>query len=175
MKVLITAVVLALIVVITMIEEQSGVLNIGDEAPDFSGKLSTGETIRLSDYRGKKNVVLFFYPKDFTAGCTAEVCSFRDNYSEVTALDAIMFGVSHDGESSHAGFIEKHSLPFQLISDPGKSIINAYGATRLGGMLPRTKRITYVIDTHGVIRGVIHHEVQIGSHIEEVIQVLQKL
>ncbi len=153
-----------------------GLLEEGDIAPDFTTTLSTGETISLKDYQGKKNVVLFFYPKDFTSGCTAEVCSFRDNYQELQNYDAVLLGVSADNEDSHQAFIRQHGLPFPLVSDTDKSITRAYGtASRFLGLVHGTKRVTYVIDKSGAIRAVIHHEVLIGKHLTGVIEALKRI
>lgn len=148
----------------------------GLSAPDFQAWLTTGEEVRLSDFRGRKNVVLFFYPKDFTPGCTAEACSFRDNYDEIRRYDAVMFGISPDSEASHKQFIRRHRLPFPLISDREGAVARAYGAGgRLGGLLPGIKRVTFVIDRAGVIRAVIHHEFLIRKHLEGILEALQRL
>jgi peroxiredoxin Q/BCP len=116
----------------------------GTVAPDFTGTLDDGSKFELAAQRGEKNVVLYFYPKDFTPGCTAQACSFRDNYDEIAKFDAVVVGVSSDGEASHSSFKEKHELPFPLIADPGKQIHRMYGAV---GLIPWiTPRVTYVID-----------------------------
>jgi len=169
-------IVVAVIVVLfigLMIEERSGLLNEGDKAPDFEVQLSGGGTFRLKDMEGKKNVVLFFYPKDFTAGCTAQACSLRDSYSELERLDAVVFGVSSDGNKSHDRFRAQHNLPFELIPDTDRVLIGAFGVERLGGWLKIPKRVTYVIDKGGVIRLVAHYEFMIGKHLEEVLQMLR--
>jgi peroxiredoxin Q/BCP len=151
-------------------------LHEGDVAPDFGATLSNGERFVLSEYRGKKIVVLFFYPKDFTPGCTAEVCSFRDNYDELTKYDALLLGVSSDPEESHRAFIQRHHLPFPLISDSDRTIARAYGVSaRLGGILPGTQRVTFVIDKQGIIRRILHHEVLITKHLAGVLETLKSL
>ncbi|MEO8168588.1 MAG: peroxiredoxin [bacterium] len=151
-------------------------LNVGDLAPDFIATLTTGETISLNDYRGKKIVVLFFYPKDFTSGCTKQVCSFRDNYDQLLKYDVQLLGVSGDSENSHQEFVRRHNLPFPLISDRDKSIARAYRTSnRFMGLLPGSKRVTYVIDKKGRIRGRVHHEVFIGKHIQEVLDAVKML
>lgn len=155
--------------------DRSGLLKEGDEAPDFTARLSTGEEITLSQFRGKKNVVLSFYPADFTAGCTNQACSYRDSYGSVASLDAVIIGISTDGDARHREFSQSYQLPFPLISDPERNIIRLYGANRPGGALLPTKRVTYVIDKDGVIRLVAHHEFLIRKHIEEIIGVLQVL
>lgn len=156
--------------------ESKSLLPVGSVAPDFSATLGTGESFSLRDYSGKKNVVLFFYPKDFTSGCTAQVCSFRDNYDELLQNEAMVVGVSYDSEATHRAFIEKHRLPFPLISDKGKSISRMYGtADRLGGLISGAKRVTYVIDKEGIIRRVLHHEILIQKHIEGVLESLGEI
>lgn len=161
---------------IVLASESGSLLKEGDRAPDFTSRLSTGEVVSLQDYHGKSNVVLFFYPKDFTPGCTKQVCSFRDNYNVLERHDAVLLGVSFDGEKSHGAFIEKHNLPFPLISDTDKSISRAYAAAdRLGGLLPGSKRVTYVIDKQGIIRAVLHHEIMISRHVDGVIDALKKI
>ncbi|MEK7250305.1 MAG: peroxiredoxin [Bacteroidota bacterium] len=173
---LLTILVILILGGILFASESRSLLKEGDTAPNFTSQLCTGETVSLSDYRGKNNVVLFFYPKDFTPGCTKEVCSFRDNYGEVKKYDAVLLGVSYENQSSHQSFIAKHHLPFPLISDLDKSISKAYGtATRFGGLIPGAKRVTYVIDKQGVIRSVLHHEVLIGKHLDGVMEALRKL
>ena len=147
----------------------------GDPAPDFTARVSTGETLRLSDFRGSKNVVLSFYPKDFSPGCTRQLCSYRDAYARIQELDAVLLGVSTDTEESHRRFAEQHNLPFPLISDPDQSISRAYGAQRIFGGVRLLKRVTYVIDTRGVVRCAVHHEIAVGRHLEDVLAALETL
>jgi peroxiredoxin Q/BCP len=127
-------------------------------APLFEGRDQDGNAIKLSNFSGKK-VVLYFYPKDNTPGCTAEACSLRDSYDELLKKGFIVLGVSPDSEKSHRGFAEKHALPFPLIADPGKKILTAYGAygekmmygKKVTGMI----RTTFIIDEKGAIEKVI--------------------
>lgn len=170
-----TLVLAVLMVVAFIIEERRGLLDIGTKAPDFTATLSNGGRVSLSDFLGKQNVVLFFYPKDFTAGCTAQVCSMRDGYGEFAKLDAIVFGVSADDARSHGLFRTTHNLPFELIADVDRSIIRAFGAERLGGFLKLTKRVTYLIDKNGIIRHVSHNEFLIGRHGKEILAALRLL
>ena len=156
-------------------EEQMGLLSVGDAAPQFSAVLSTGQRISLSDYRGKQPLVLFFYPKDETAGCTAEVCSYRDSYGEIERLGAALVGVSGDPPASHERFIAHYNLPFPLIADTSRELCRLYGTLRWGVPWLGTKRVTYVIDRDGVIRGVFHHELRIARHVERVISLLAGL
>ena len=166
---------LVIIVVGMIIEERSNTLKVGDIAPDFTASLQNGTAVSLHDFKGEQNVVLFFYPKDFTTGCTAEVCLFRDAYDEIRKLNAVIYGVSSDGSTSHKEFQKSFSLPFDLIADTSGSIGRQYGATRFGGMLKLSKRITFVIDRKGVIQLAVHHEFQIENHMNDVIAALKSL
>jgi len=130
----------------------------GMPAPKFEGKDQNGNTIKLSNYTGKK-VVLYFYPKDNTPGCTAEACSLRDNYKELLKKGFVVLGVSPDTEKSHKGFAEKFDLPFPLIADPEKKILTAYGAygekVMYGKKVTGVIRTTFIIDEKGKIEKVI--------------------
>ncbi len=148
-------------------------LTIGSKAPDFSATLDDGTQFTLSDYRGVKNVVLYFYPKDFTTGCTKEACSFRDNYGAINAYDAIIVGVSADSASKHTEFREEHDLPFPLIADSQRELAAKYDARGLLPFMP--PRITYVIDKEGVIRAATRHDFMIGRHIDEVLAALDSM
>ena len=150
-----------------------GVLSTGVQAPEFEIRLHTGETFRLSDIRGKHHLVLFFYPKDFTYGCTKEVCNFRNHFAELRELGAVVLGVSRDPPESHTNFARKHTLPFSLASDPVLHLAGLYDAVGLGGLW--LKRITYVIDMEGVIRGVLHHEILVDAHSLRTIELLKTL
>jgi len=126
----------------------------GASAPDFSGKDQDGKIIRLADYKGKK-VILYFYPKDDTPGCTAEACNLRDNYESLLSKGFSIIGVSPDNEKSHTKFRTKYALPFSLIADPETTIIKAYGAWGEKKMYGRSTmgvlRTTYIIDEKGKI------------------------
>lgn len=130
----------------------------GDTAPDFSANDATGKTVSLSDYRGK-DVILYFYPKDDTPGCTAESCSFRDNYQSLLSSGFEVIGVSVDDEKSHQKFISKYQLPFPLISDTDKKIVNDYGVwvekNLYGKKYMGTARKTFIIDAEGRIKKII--------------------
>lgn len=143
----------------------------GSPAPDFSATLQDGSPFKLSDFRGKQNVVLYFYPRDFTPGCTKEACAFRDSYAEIAAYDAVIFGVSGDDSESHTRFRETHSLPFPLIPDSGREIIRLYDARGTFGLM--TARATYVIDKAGVIRAAIRHDFRVAEHVPEVVAALE--
>lgn len=133
-------------------------LEIGQKAPDFSAKNQNGETVHLSDFKGKK-VILYFYPKDNTPGCTTEACNFRDNYQSLKKDGFEIIGVSVDSEASHQKFISKHELPFQLLVDEDKSLVEAYGVwvekNMYGKKYMGTARTTFVIDADGIIQHII--------------------
>ena len=126
----------------------------GTKAPWFEGTIETGETVSLADYKGKK-LVLYFYPKDSTPGCTAEACDLRDNYERFLALGYNVLGVSKDSTASHQKFIEKYQLPFHLIADTDLTILKAYEAwgekKNYGKVSMGTLRTSYVIDEQGII------------------------
>jgi peroxiredoxin Q/BCP len=146
----------------------------GTQAPDFEAALDNGETFRLSEQRGKKNVVLYFYPKDFTMGCTREACAFRDNYDDVGTYDAVIVGVSTDSIDSHQRFREKHDLPFPLIADEQQALIEQYDVGR--GLLGlATARVTYVIDKDGIVRAALRHDLAIGKHLSGVLDALASI
>nr|WP_068893067.1 thioredoxin-dependent thiol peroxidase [Pedobacter panaciterrae] len=130
----------------------------GQKAPDFTAKDQDGNNVSLSQFIGKK-VVLYFYPKDDTPGCTAEACDFRDNYQGLTAKGIVVLGVSIDDEKSHQKFITKHSLPFPLLADTDKKIVEAYGVwgekNMYGKKYMGTNRTTFLIDETGLISHII--------------------
>lgn len=148
-------------------------MNVGDKAPGVLGVNEKGERILLSHYRGKK-VVLYFYPKDNTSGCTAEACSLRDNYSALKSKGYEVIGVSVDSAASHKKFIEKHELPFTLIADTDKLLVNEMGVWGEKSMYGRkymgTFRTTFVIDEEGVIEKVFSpKEVKTKTHGEQLL------
>ena len=145
-------------------------LAVGTPAPEFSTSLDDGRPFRLSDLRGRQELVLFFYPRDFSGGCTKEACSFRDRYEELQAFGAFLLGVSPDADERHVAFRAKHDLPFPLAADPEKRLIRAYDVSGLFGL--RVARVTYVIDREGIIRAAIHKEVQWSSHSELALEAL---
>lgn len=144
----------------------------GDKAPDFSGIDQEGKAISLKDFAGKK-VVLYFYPKDNTAGCTAESCNLRDNYEKFKQKGIEIIGVSADDEKSHQKFIKKYSLPFRLIADTDKKVINAYGVwgekTLFGRVYDGILRTTFVIDEKGIIEKVFT-KVDTVNHTEQILE-----
>ncbi|MFD2784029.1 peroxiredoxin [Hymenobacter rubripertinctus] len=149
-------------------------LQIGDQAPDFTLNTTSGEPFRLSDLRGQRNVVLYFYPKDDTPGCTAEACSFRDQYQDFQDLGAEVIGVSSDSEASHQKFTQKHRLPFPLLADAGGQVRKRYEVPRaLLGLLPG--RVTFVIDKQGLIQYVFNSMSRATDHVSTTKDVLKKL
>ena len=148
-------------------------MNVGDKAPEVLGVNEKGERILLSNYRGKK-VVLYFYPKDNTSGCTAEACSLRDNYSALKSKGYEVIGVSVDSSDSHKKFIEKHEFPFTLIADTDKSLVNEMGVWGEKSMYGRkymgTFRTTFIINEEGVVEKVFSpKEVKTKTHGEQLL------
>ena len=153
-------------------------VNAGDRAPDFSGTTSDGKRIGLADFRGRKPLVLYFYPKDNTPTCTKEACSFRDHAGEIAEAGGEVIGVSNDGAEAHKKFIADHRLNFPLLSDTDGSIAKAFGVARLGGLLSGwipPRRVTFVIDRDGVVRRVIESEFSAQKHIDGAIEALKAL
>lgn len=146
---------------------------VGDIAPDFALLNGAGETVRLSDFRGKKDVVLYFYPKDNAAGCTAEACAFRDRYDIISDMDAEVIGVSGDSPTMHKWFAQQQRLPFLLLSDEGGAVRKRYGVPPAFGFLPG--RVTYVIDKQGVIRNVYTSQLNIDRHVAQALATLRQL
>ncbi len=149
-------------------------LTIGDKIPDILGKDQDGKEVKASDYVGGK-LVLYFYPKDNTPGCTAEACSFRDNFSQFTKAGYKILGVSVDDEKSHVKFIEKQQLPFPLIADTNKSLVEAFGVwgekTFMGRKHMGIFRTTFLIDESGVIREIIGpKEIKTKEHAEQILK-----
>lgn len=139
-------------------------LSVGTQAPQFTTKDTNGNTVSLSDYAGKK-VVIYFYPKDDTPGCTKQACSFRDNYSEYQGKDIVVLGISKDDEDSHQQFTQKYNLPFPLLADVDGSLIKAYDVEGSNGY---AQRVTYVIDETGKIVHV-DSSVKTESHAKDIL------
>ncbi|WP_414575667.1 peroxiredoxin [Anabaena sp. CCY 9402-a] len=148
-------------------------VKVGDTAPDFALPAQNGSTVSLSDFRGNKSVVLYFYPKDDTPGCTAESCAFRDQYEVFQNAGAEVIGVSGDSRESHQKFAAKYSLPFTLLSDQGDQVRKLYGATAAFGLFPG--RVTYVIDKEGIVQYVFDSMLNFKGHVEEALKTLQNL
>jgi peroxiredoxin Q/BCP len=144
------------------------VLKIGDKIPEILGKNQNGKEIKASDYKGKK-LVLYFYPKDNTSGCTAEACSFKDNYTDLRKMGYEILGVSVDNEKSHIGFIGKYQLPFDLIADTDKDLVETFGVWGEKSMYGRKYmgifRTTFLIDENGIIEYIFQpKEIITGIH-----------
>jgi peroxiredoxin Q/BCP len=146
-------------------------LKVGDKAPDFTVNDQEGNPLKLSSLRGQK-VVLYFYPRDMTPGCTAEACNLRDNYKSMVRKGYEVLGVSTDSEKSHKKFIEKEKLPFRLLADTEKVIHDAYGTWVEKSMYGRkymgTARVTFVIDEKGVIEDIIE-KVDTKNHVDQIL------
>jgi thioredoxin-dependent peroxiredoxin len=147
------------------------ILKPGDAAPAFQGKDQNGNLIKLEDFKGQK-LVIYFYPKDSTPGCTAQACNLRDNYDVLLSKGYRVVGVSADDEKSHRKFIDKYNLPFPLIADTDKEIIKAFGVWGPKKFMGRTFdgiiRTTFVIDEQGIIQDVIE-KVETGEHTRQII------
>ena len=148
-------------------------MNIGDKAPEILGLNENGEEIRLSSYQGKK-IVLYFYPKDNTSGCTAEACSLRDNYSTLREQGYEVIGVSVDSAASHQKFIDKHQLPFTLIADTEHELVEAMGVWGEKSMYGRkymgTFRTTFIIDENGVVEQIyLPKQIKTSTHGEQLL------
>lgn len=160
-----------------MSRNQSGLnmLEVGDKAPEFSFKDAKGQTVKLKDLKGQK-VVLFFYPKDLTPGCTAEACDLRDHYAVFKKKKMVLVGVSADTEKLHDRFAEKHELPFPLIADTEKKLIQAYGVwgpkVFMGKKFDGILRTTFVIDEQGKIEHVIT-KVKTKEHSQQIFDLLK--
>jgi peroxiredoxin Q/BCP len=149
---------------------KAAMLNVGDEAPNFTTDAIAGDQtipVRLIDYRGRR-VVLYFYPKDNTPGCTREACAFRDGYAKLQSWGITVFGCSVDGADSHRAFARKYGLPFPLLVDPDKKIAKAYGADNGIPILGLDKRVTYVIGEDGRVAAV-YPQVDPATHANEII------
>jgi peroxiredoxin Q/BCP len=140
-------------------------VKVGERAPEFSLPDAEGRTFRLSEQRAKKPIVLYFYPKDDTPGCTREACGFRDQYEEFQRLGAEVVGVSSDSSASHQRFAAKHRLPFTLLADEGGAVRRLYGVPATLGLLPG--RVTFVIDREGIVRHVLNSQLDFRRHISE--------
>ena len=146
----------------------------GNRAPDFSGKNQDSNPVKLSSFKGKKDVVLYFYPKDMTPGCTAESCDFRDQFKKFKAT--VILGISIDPPERHRKFIDKYNLPFELIADENKKIVNKYGVWQEKKLYGKTfmgiVRSTFIINKKGVIKK-IFPKVKVKGHVDEVLKVLE--
>jgi len=143
----------------------------GDKAPDFSLESQDGKAVRLSDFEGQRTIVLYFYPKDDTPGCTKEACNFRDDIARFRELGAEIIGISTDDVESHKKFEKKYNLNFTLLADPDKYVTGLYGVKAWHGA---AKRVTFLIDKEGMIRK-IFPDVDVSRHSEELLSLLQSM
>jgi peroxiredoxin Q/BCP len=148
-------------------------MKIGDAAPKFTLTSGNDKDVSLDDFLGKKNLVLYFYPKDYSSGCTRQACSFRDSYSAFKDLDAEVVGISSDSVSLHRRFAEDRHLPFQLLSDPKRSVRRAYGVKPSLGVIPG--RVTFVIDKQGIIRHIYTSQLNANRHVKEALMALRSV
>jgi len=154
-------------------EQHMASIDVGDRAPEFTLPSQTGARVSLADFRGKQAVVLFFYPKDGTAICTKEACSFRDAYEDFVSAGAVVMGVSSDAVESHEGFARRQRLPFVLLSDTDGALRKAFAVPKSLGLLPG--RVTYVIDKEGVVRLVFNSQLSAEQHVSESLAVVRQL
>lgn len=148
-------------------------INVGDEAPDFTLPNQDGKPVRLKDLLQKSAVVLYFYPKDDTRGCTIEACSFRDSYSDFKDAGAEVVGISSDSAKSHESFVAKHKLPFTLVADEDGKVRKAYGVPNSLVFIPG--RVTYVIDRQGKVQNYFNSTLGFKKHAQEALETLKRL
>jgi peroxiredoxin Q/BCP len=148
-------------------------VRVGDPAPDFTGVAATGETVSLSQFKGRSEVVLFFYPRDHSPVCTAEACAFRDRYDAFQEAGAEVIGISADPVESHRLFAAQNQLPFHLLSDADGSVRARYGVPRTLGVIPG--RVTYVIDSQGIVRHIFSSQFQPARHVAEALRALKQV
>jgi len=151
-------------------------LAVGQKAPDFDVTSSSGKHLKLSEMLGKKNVVLYFYPGDFTLVCTRETCGFRDAFEELASKDTEVIGISVDSNESHEKFAKEYNVPFSLVSDEKRALAKTYEAIGLlTSLIGRVSRVTYVIDKQGLIAGVFKAELSANTHVDGVKDLIRKL
>ena len=149
-------------------------IRIGDKIPEFTLQNQDGEPVNIKDIIGKKTVVLYFYPKDDTPGCTKEACSFRDQYTVFQDLGCEVIGISSDAPKAHKEFAIKYKLPFPLLADEKKEVRTLFGVPKsFLGLLPG--RVTYIIDTEGIVRGIFNSQLNPTQHIDEALKVVRGL
>ena len=155
------------------IQAHGGAVRVGDIAPDFTLPSQSGEPVRLHDCIDKRALVLFFYPKDYTPGCTAEACAFRDSYEVLKRAGAEVIGVSGDSVGLHRQFAERYRLPFTLLSDRSGAVRRLYGAQGMLGLVPG--RVTYIIDRRGIVRHVFSTLFDGERHVAEALKILEMI
>lgn len=146
----------------------------GDQCPKFTLKDQNGEQFNIEDVLGKKNFVLYFYPKDDSPGCTRQACSFKDAFEDFVEIGAQVIGISSDDEESHKKFAEKYNLPFTLLADSQKKVRKMFDVpTNLLGLIPG--RVTYVIDKKGIVKGIFNSQMYFDKHVSEAMKILKSL
>lgn len=149
-------------------------ISIGDKAPDFQLPATGGKTVSLQDFKGKK-VILYFYPKDMTSGCTKEACAFQEALPAISRKKAVVLGVSADSAASHDKFAQKNKIRFTLVSDGQKEAVKAYGVWKEKSMYGRKyygiERTTFILDEHGIVRH-IFPKVKVEGHLQDLLKVL---
>jgi len=148
-------------------------VKVGDAAPRFRLQSSKGHYVALEDFLDKKNLVIYFYPKDFSVGCTKEACSFRDSYHLFQELDADIIGISPDSRSSHEAFADEERLPFLLLTDADSSVRRAYGVKSTLSLIPG--RVTFVLDKQGIIQRIFSSQIRPEHHVVEALKALKAL
>ncbi len=153
--------------------QANGKVQVGDVAPNFTLPTQSGASVTLSDFRDKTAVVLYFYPRDDSSGCTAEACAFRDSYQVFKDAGVEVIGVSSDSEEAHQRFATKHKLPFILVSDQKGALRKRYGVPSTFGLIPG--RVTYIIDKEGIVRHIFSSQFTPEKHITEALGTLKKM
>ena len=149
-------------------------IQIGDKCPDFQLPDAKGKMIKMGDFIGKKKLVIYFYPKDDTPGCTKEACSFRDSYEDFKEFDCEVIGISSDNEQKHAAFASRHQLPFILLADKDKVARKLFGVPgNLFGLIPG--RVTYIIGIDGIVKGIYNSQTNPLGHIEKALELVKAL
>lgn len=148
-------------------------MKVGSKAPLFSLPKESGEIVNFEDYIGKKLIVLYFYPKDYTSGCTTEACTFRDRYELFLKIGAEVIGISGDSVESHSEFSSTYKLPFILLSDKDNEVRKLYGVGSTLGIIPG--RVTYIIDKKGIVRHIFSSQFNPKKHVDEALKILKQL
>jgi peroxiredoxin Q/BCP len=151
----------------------SAQIKVGDKVPDFSLPDKDNKMFHLQDYLGKKTLVIYFYPKDETKGCTTEACTFRDDYNSFVNSNSEVIGISADSPANHKSFAAHHNLPFILLSDEKNEIRNLFGVPgSMFGLLPG--RVTYVVDKNGIVKLVFNSQMHFDEHSKEALQIINE-
>lgn len=148
-------------------------VKVGDRIPDFTLPNAEGKSVSASDFIGKKALVIYFYPKDDTPGCTKESCAFRDSYEVFTEMGAEVIGISADSEESHRKFAGKYQLPFILLSDSDNKVRNLFGVPATLFILPG--RVTYVVDKEGIVKHIFNSQLDFNAHVDEALKTLKSI